>query len=226
LIIEDLTAIPNDAIKAIEFECGQGPDIVITDPNVIFDTDQDIPGDIIINTGAQLTVTATLRFGKDKGIRVARGSKLHVNGGTLTKCPDAEDWRGITVEGNASKAQPSAFSMPAADDAGVVLINNLAHVEWARTSISTTRYNEGWNSAYWGGMVHCENATFLSNRRVAEFMKYDKPNQSKFINCTMESGGVGYAGVTIWDTDNVTFENCRFYNMPHRGYSPTMRGPS
>jgi len=217
LIIEDLTVIPNDAIKAIEFPCGQGPDIVIADPNEIFDTDQDIPGDIIINTGAQLTVTATLRFGKEKGIRVARGAKLHVNGGILTKCPDAEDWRGINVEGNASKTQPDAFSMPAADDAGVVLINNLAHVEWARNAISTTRFNEGWNPAYWGGMVHCENATFLSNRRVAEFMKYDKPNQSKFINCTMESGGAGYAGATIWDTDNVTFENCRFYNMTSQG---------
>jgi hypothetical protein len=217
LIIEDLTAIPNDAIKTIEFECGQGPDIVITDPNVIFDTDQDIPGDIIINTGAQLTVTATLRFGKDKGIRVTRGAKLHVNGGTLTKCLMAEDWMGIRVEGNSSLPQPNAFSMPAANEAGVVLINNLAHVEWARTSISTTRYNDGGNPAYWGGMVHCENATFHSNRRVAEFMKYDKPNQSKFINCTMESGGAGHAGVTIWDTDNVTFENCRFYNMTSQG---------
>ena len=216
-VLADLTYIPHNAIKAIEFECGQGPDLVITEPNEIFDTDQDIPGDIIINTGAQLTVTATLRFGKGKGIRVARGAKLHINGGTLTKCPDAEDWRGINVEGNATLTQPSAFSMPAANEAGVVLINNLAHVEWARTTISTTRFNEGWNSAYWGGLVHCENATFSANGRGAAFMKYDLPNQSKFINCTMESDGVGYAGVTIWDTDNVTFNRCRFYNMSSQG---------
>lgn len=185
--------------------------------NTTFNTDMVISGNIYVHTGTQLTITSTIQFGKDKGIIVERGAKLHVNGGTLTKCPDGEDWRGINVEGNASINQPNAFSIPAAQEAGVVLINNLAHVEWARTAISATRYNQGWNSAYWGGMVHCENATFLSNRRVAEFMKYDKPNQSKFINCTMESGGIGYTGVTIWDTDNVTFENCRFYNMTSQG---------
>lgn len=185
--------------------------------NTTYNTDMGVNGNIYVHTGAQLTITSTVKFAKDKGVIVERGAKIHVNGGVLTKCPCAEDWRGINVEGNASKAQPNAFSMPAADDAGVVLINNLAHVEWARNAISTTRYNEGWNSAYWGGMVHCENATFLSNRRVAEFMKYDRPNQSKFVNCTMESGGVGYAGATIWDTDNVTFENCRFYNMTSQG---------
>lgn len=185
--------------------------------NTTFNTDMVISGNIYVHTGTQLTITSTIQFGKDKGIIVERGAKLHVNGGTLTKCPDGEDWRGINVEGNASMPQPDAFSMPAADEAGVVLINNLAHVEWARTAISTTRFNEGWNSAYWGGMVHCENATFTTNQRVAEFMKYDLPNQGKFINCTMDADGVGYAGATIWDTDNVTFNRCRFYNMSSQG---------
>ncbi len=196
--------------------CAPEQDRHITE-NTTFGTPTEFNGNVYVHTGAQLTITSTVQFAKGKGIIVERGAKLHVNGGTLTRCPNAGDWRGINVEGNASEPQPDAFTMPAAHEAGVVLINNLAHVEWARTAMSTTRYNESWNSAYWGGMVHCENATFLSNRRVAEFMKYDKPNQSKFINCTMESGGVGYAGVTIWDTDNVTFENCRFYNMTSQG---------
>lgn len=196
--------------------CAPEQDRHITE-NTTFDTPTEFNGNVYVHTGAQLTITSTIQFAKDKGIIVERGAKLHVNGGTLTRCPNAEDWRGINVEGNASLPQPDAFSMPAANEAGVVLINNLAHVEWARTAISTTRYNEGWNSAYWGGMVHCEDATFSTNGRVAEFMKYDLPNQSKFINCTMESGGVGYAGVTIWDTDNVTFNRCRFYNMSSQG---------
>ncbi|TAK50572.1 MAG: T9SS type A sorting domain-containing protein [Saprospiraceae bacterium] len=182
--------------------------------NTTFNTDMMISGNIYVHTGTQLTITSTIQFGKDKGIIVERGAKLHVNGGTLTKCPDGEDWMGIRVEGNASLPQPDAFSMPAADEAGVVLINNLAHVEWARNAISTTRYNQGWNSAYWGGMVHCENATFLSNRRVAEFMKYDKPNQSKFINCTISNGGTG---VTIWDTDGINFDHCTFSNLDNSG---------
>jgi Subtilase family/Secretion system C-terminal sorting domain len=191
-------------------------DIDVTQ-NTNYNTGMVINGNIFVRTGAQLTITSTLQFAKDKGIIVERGAKLHVNGGTLTKCPDGEDWRGINVEGNASLPQPDAFSMPAANEAGVVLINNLAHVEWARTAISTTFYNEGWNSPYWGGLIHCENATFLTNGRVAEFMKYDLPNQSIFINCTMDADGVGNVGVTIWDTDNVTFNRCRFYNMGSQG---------
>ncbi len=208
-ILEDLNVIPHNAIS-----CGNGHDIVITEPLVTMGADQDILGNIIIITGSQLTVTATLRFGAGKGIVVRRGAKLHLNGGTLTNCPTSSDWRGINVEGNASASQPSAFGMPGPSDAGVVLINNLAIVSNARNAISTTRFNESWNQPYWGGLIHCENATFTNNRRVAEFMKYDLENKSKFVNCTMDGGDVG---VTIWDTDNVTFNRNRFYNMRNQG---------
>ena len=179
-----------------------------------YNTNMGVNGNIYVHTGAQLTITSTVQFGKDKGIIVERGAKLHLNGGTLTKCPLVEDWRGINVEGNSGLTQPDAFSMPSNNEAGVVLMTNNAHVEWARNTISTTRYNQGWNSSYWGGLVHCENTTFVKNRRVAEFMKYDITNNSIFINCTMDAVDIGNVGVTIWDTDNVTFNRCRFYNMP------------
>ncbi len=196
--------------------CAPWQDIYISQ-NTTFNTPMEFNGNVFIQTGAQLTITSTVQFAKNMGIIVERGAKLHVNGGTLTRCPNAEDWRGINVEGVSNMPQPNAFAMPASGQAGVVLINNNAHVEWARTAISTTRFNEGWNGPYWGGMIHCENATFTSNRRVAEFMKYDLPNQSRFINCTIDGNGIGYAGVTIWDTDNVTFNRCRFYNMSAQG---------
>jgi hypothetical protein len=77
--------------------------------NTTFSQPMNVGGNIFVHTGAQLTVTSTLHFGKNKGIIVERGAKLHVNGGHLTKCPNVEDWRGILVEGNSALSQPNAF---------------------------------------------------------------------------------------------------------------------
>jgi hypothetical protein len=194
----------------------QGANIYIN-TSVEYSGDQHIIGDIVIGAGGLLTVTGTLRFGEGQGIVVNRGGKLDLKGGTLTRCPGANDWRGINVEGNLGLPQPDAFGMPSNDEAGVVLMRGGASVEWARTAISTTRLNEWWDEPYWGGLVHCENTIFKDNRRAAEFMKYGHSNQSRFINCTIDGGTEGYAGVTIWATDGITFNRCRFYNMSQYG---------
>ncbi len=212
--------------------CGSGSDVHIYS-NTTYNTDQEVSGDIIVHTGAQLTVTdATLQFGKDKKIVVEQGAKLLVDNGTLTKCDDAQDWRGIIVEGNSNLAQPNAFSMPSANEAGVVLVINNSRIEWSRTAIATNYYN-GWTDQKWGGLVHCENSNFIKNRRAVAFMKYkDFTNQSKFINCTFDGDNFAFGetfGVTIWATDGVTFNQCRFYNMDDSGIltidgSPIVKG--
>ena len=48
-----------------------------------------------------------------------------------------------------------------------------------------------------------------------EFIKYDFPNNSKFNKATFTKTATGssYAGVTIWDTDGILFEECTFTNM-------------
>ena len=179
------------------------------------DTDRDFHGNIIVQEGFELTITATVRFTEGHGINVERGAKLHLDGGTLTKHCSAPDWKGINIEGNSGLTQPSSpFTMPTANQAGVVLVNNNATIEWARTAISTTRSGESWNSKFWGGLVHCENSQFVNCRRAAEFMKYDIANKSKFINCTITDGGTG---VTIWDTDGINFDHCTFSNLDNSG---------
>lgn len=192
--------------------------------NTVFDDDVGINGNVFVHAPATLTITSTIQFGKSKHIIVERGAKLHVDGGTLTKCPDAADWGGIRVEGNSAEEQPDAFGSPVGGKAGIVLMTNNAHVEHARTAMSTSRWKQVWNSAYWGGMIYCEHTTFYNNGRVAEILKYDETNQIKFFNCTMDGGDVGYAGTTIWDTDGVTFNRCRFYNMSSQGISTSDAG--
>ena len=156
---------------------------------------------------------------KDLRFIVQRGAKLIVDGGKITNlCPDTR-WGGINVHGNASKVQSSPFGALATDDAGVVIIKNGSLIEHAITAISTTAPGMSYPDqvARWGGLIYAENSEFIDNRRVAEFMKYDFPNKSQFINCIMDSEGNGYAGVTIWDTDGITFNQCKFYNMSDQG---------
>lgn len=187
--------------------------------NPIWDNLKLLNRNVEIETGATLTITCEVRMAKDLRFVVQRGAKLIVDGGTITNlCPDTR-WGGINVHGNASKEQPDPFGVLTADDAGVVIIKNNSLIENAGTAISTTAPGLTYPDqvARWGGLIYAENSDFIGNRRVAEFMKYDFPNKSKFINCTMEADGVGYAGVTIWDTDNVTFNRCRFYNMSSQG---------
>lgn len=182
-------------------------------------TDTQIAGDLIVQGGVQLTVSAKLEFQKGKRLVVRRGAKLVVDGGHLTKCPDSDDWRGIVVEGNSNLPQPALNSMPSGAEGGIVHVKNNSLIEWARTAISTNYYG-AWTNQRWGGLVHCENSEFTNNNRVAEFMKYDFVNNSQFINCTMDGASSingTTVGVTIWDTDGVTFNRCRFYNMEGEG---------
>lgn len=187
--------------------------------NLVWDDLKLLNRNVEIETGATLTITCEVRMAKDLRFIVQRGAKLIVDGGTITNlCPDTR-WGGIYVHGNATKEQPDPFGTLAADDAGVVIIKNSSLIKNAVNAISTTAPGLSYPDqvARWGGLIYAENSDFIGNRRVAEFMKYDFPNKSKFINCTMDGNGVGYAGVTIWDTDNVTFNRCRFYNMTSQG---------
>lgn len=199
LIVSDLTYIPNNAICGHETACGEGSDINIYGP-VTYNVDMDVPSNIFVHAGAQLTVTAKLKFGKNKQLVVLQGGKLIVEDGHLTKCDEADDWQGILVEGYSNLAQPLVSSTPIGGQAGIVHIRNNSLIEWARTAISTNYYGS-WTDQKWGGLVVCENSEFLNNNRVGEFMKYDFINKSRFINCTLDGNSsiLGTtAGVTIY----------------------------
>ncbi len=194
------------------------PDMIISS-NTTISSDMIAGGHIIVEPGVQLTVTAKIEFLEGKALVVRQGAKLDLNGGHLTRCSTVPHWRGVVVEGFSGQSQPDAFDPPAVGQAGIVLVRNNSLIDWARTAISTN-YWGGWTSQKWGGLVHVENSDFYNNRRVAEFMKYVPTNKSKFINVTMDGNSTisgTTVGVTIWDTDGITFNNCRFYNMESQG---------
>ncbi len=182
----------------------------------IWDEDM-IVNELIIEPLAELKIVdgAVIKFGANAEVTVKRGARLVVDGSTLSVNECSGDfWRGIHVWGNPGLEQPSPNSTLSSDNAGIVIIKNASLIERAKSALMTTKKDEEWNSEYCGGVVYAQNREFIGNRRVGEFMKYDFPNKSKFENCLLDGTT---KGVTIWDTDGISFKDCRFYNMEHQG---------
>jgi len=210
-------------------ECGETyntPNSTLSDrevtTNETWDLDMRLYTNVTVKTGATLTVTCKLLMPLDGLIRVERGAKLIVDGGTIARantCSSSEYWKAIAVQGNGSKIQPNPNSILVADDAGVVILKNKGMIEGARVGVSTHR--ELWIHEPWmyGGLVDVEEFTFQDCRKGVEFTPYYFPNQSRFKKASFirTPTGTSYAGVTIWDTDGITFEECAFTNMTQTG---------
>lgn len=175
-------------------------------------TDDREANEIIVEAGGHLIINSTVRFPTEGYVYVKRGGKLELNGAILTYGCFDDYWRGIYVEGNRILSQPSPFGMPSSFEAGVVLMQN-STIEKAVVGIRTAKYGAISDGAYWGGIIHAENSSFINNRKGVAFMKYEILNNSKFDNCTFEGGDDGYSGVSIWSTDGVTFNRNRFRSM-------------
>ena len=85
MILESIQAAPAPTISGI----------------TIWDQDYNVYEDIIVNSGATLTINndATIRFAPEVGIIVKQGATLIVNGATLTRFDCGDDyWNGIDVQ--------------------------------------------------------------------------------------------------------------------------------
>ncbi len=194
--------------------------------NTVYDTDRDMPGDIIVHSKAELTVKAKIGMRQGKKILVGRNARLVVGiGGVLTRGCGAPDWAGVQVLGNSKNPQPlhnAALNTPS--QAGIVCLDN-CRIEWAETGVWA-----GDNaSAYNGGLVWAKGTTgkvvFRNNRKGMVFAPYksttgDGKNKSRLSNVTFEEVGDAFAnteGVKIEGTDGIEFENCTFINMDFEG---------
>lgn len=175
-----------------------------------------VPEDIIIPSGTTVTIdgASTLRMAPDRRIIVERGAKLIVDGGTITSgCNNNKKWKGIYVLGNKNLPQPTDPAAPlTANESGVLWVKTGGTIENARNAVYTKHPDQPWVSDYWGGLVVAEVAFFVNNRRAVEFMQYTANNNSRFMNTefTFTDPEANLAAVTIWDTDNILFDNCTF----------------
>lgn len=186
----------------------QPPIIIPSGAFITWSTLKLLNRDVIVQTGAQLTINCEVRMGADRTIKVERGAKLIVDDGAIRNLCFEKRWGGIYVEGNNTLPQPDPNSFPGLNEAGIVFVKNGSVIEGAADAMITARPGELWNEQYWGGVMYAENSSFVNNRRVAAFMRYTFPNKSKFRHCSMnESGSLFNSyGVTVWNCKGITFE--------------------
>lgn len=125
----------------------------------VFNTSENITSnkiaryDIIIKSGATLTISANVVLAKNTKIEVEPGGKLVIDGGKLyNRC----GWNGIVVQGIDGQAQNvSTF--------GKVTVQNGGTIENAWTAIKSIN----------GGIVQLNNANLINNYQSVYFQKHN-----------------------------------------------------
>lgn len=223
------------------------PYIVATDE--LIDYDFMTWRDIVIDSGATLTVTCAIRMPAQGKIIVKPGAKLYINGGTITNACDSM-WEGIIVQGKKTYVQDFTTTDNAtalSTYQGFVYLKN-ATIENAKEAIRLWNVSEGWvsenvNSTQGGsgGIIRAENTIFKNNRRSAEFMWYhyyapipghpEYLNKSYFKNCQFITDTHYLANehpfsshVTLWGVSGVQFTDCYFANNDTRTTDPHLLG--
>jgi hypothetical protein len=194
----------------------------IVDVSETWDLNMRLYTNVVVKTGATLTVTCELLMPFDGSITVERGARLIVDGGIVRRantCSPAQFWRGIAVQGNNVLAQPDPNGVLNANQAGVVLLKGNGMIEGAVIGAAAKGHPLWDVPQFRGGLIQANGFTFRDCRKGAEFMKYDLVNFSKFDNVIFERTGVGsmHTGVSIWDTDGILFERCTFSNVAMDG---------
>ena len=172
--------------------------------------------DIVVKSGKTLTITCRLEMVKEASIIVEPGARLVVDGGTITSArsagPDYEGlWQGIKLHGNSNAAQtlqPNGY-YPQAH----LIMKNGAVVENARNAVTNWKYNDYTKT---GGLIQASNSTFRNNGCSVEFVAYDFPEKSTFIECsfimddTLKDGSLPSSMVTMWGVNGTRFIGCNF----------------
>jgi len=192
--------------------------------------------DVIVKTGATLTITGRLNMPSKGRIIVERGARLIVDDGVITNACTDERWKGIEVWGNSAIAHTNEMRedtyIQAPDDPGIVIVRNGSCIANANDAAITTKrkgtYDEATNcyhfdvsnedkADYYGGLVVGEDAIFHNNERAAEFLRYDFPNRSQFTGCTFLADDTYenlptnlFRGISMHRVDGVEFDNCDF----------------
>ena len=163
----------------------------------LWDDDIKVYKNIVVKSGATLTLSCVLHMPPNSKIIVERGGKLIIDGATITNTCNCNRWQGIEVHGKSNIAHNTLFgtnnveNLTVADyenlnlDAngpGVVILKNDAIIENGGSAITTKKRASGGDSNYYGGIVYAENSTFANNRRAVEFMRYAPQNYSQFRN--------------------------------------------
>lgn len=184
----------------------------IIDSDELWDEDRIVNGDIEILPCVTLRITATVYMAPFRSIRVREGGTLIVNAGVITsqQFGPNQAWQGIYVEGDENAPQEECTNT------GYVYIRNQSVISNSRGGIRT--YRQERHATNTGGVVICENSTFINNGRSLEFFPYNFGNTaSRITDCTFSINpnyltlGLRFIGhITAWRNQGLNIERSRF----------------
>lgn len=152
--------------------------------NETWDFNTRIYSDIIVKTGATLTLSCKLYMPPTSKIIVERGAKLIVNNGLISDIAN-QMWEGIVVLGNSD--QPPWYSKQ-----GYVKLNG-ATIQNAKCGVKTVYgYGNPANDGLSGGLIHAINSNFINNITAMEFAPYSRVYNTYQIgafNCNFTTNG-------------------------------------
>jgi hypothetical protein len=137
---------------------------------------------VIIDSGACLTINSYTAFVPEAGIRVEQSGKLILDSAYLTKvCPDL--WKGIDVLGSDTiQALDQYF--------GKVVVRNNSIIEFAEVGIANHCRTCGYQDMQCGGIISAENSIFRDNERdillnpfSTYWFNHDLPYACVISNC-------------------------------------------
>ena len=177
----------------------------------------------VIDTNAIVTVTGEIRSNPNAKAIVPIGTKLIVDGGSMTSNGDAM-WSGIEVWGNSVMHQQLVNGGYLQ---GYVRLKNGATIENAVCAVELCHPGVSGTS---GGIIHADSAVFLNNAKAVHALNYSNfhplnhtqaPYAASFRNCsfTIDSDYLGdetfNTHVGLENVNGVTFQGCDFSVNPN-----------
>jgi hypothetical protein len=187
--------------------------------NTTWDGTRYITGNVIIDSGATLTITdpgTVIHMPRNSHITVKPGAKIIVqDSARLTNSCEDCFWWGIVAQGTKNLPQ-QPFTNP---DHAMVIVKNGSIIEHARHAVTLWDIHGDANKT--GAIIHASNSSFLNNKNSISFVDFPYENKSAIINCTFEVNddykghNIDYpfgAHITMWAVHGVDIIGCRFYN--------------
>jgi hypothetical protein len=113
--------------------------------------------EVVIDSGATLTISTRVEFAPEAGILVRQGGKLILDSAYLTKvCPEL--WQGIDVLGSDTIQDYDEYF-------GKIVVENNSIIEFAKVGIANFCRSCGYQDIQCGGMISVENSIFRNNER-------------------------------------------------------------
>jgi hypothetical protein len=189
------------------------------------DTTFHINYEVVIDSGACLTISTRVEFAPEAGILVRQGGKLILDSAYLTKvCPEL--WQGIDVLGSDTIQDYDEYF-------GKVIIRNNSIIEFAEVGIANFCRSCGYQDMQCGGMISAENSIFRDNKRdillnpfSTYWFNHDLPYACVISDCQFLTTDNFYpdhvpqAHIEMKDIYGVMIYGCRFENQSDLGYNP------